>query len=107
MVIKGMLNLHYSPACEALSAWVEVTGEEVPTPAEMEGSSGGVQPGVSVMEELKEGCAPAAAVAAGKAMGAFAAAGTVLVGQVASGPVGLVVLCGFHLVLLKVFLVHL
>lgn len=79
----------------------------MPTPAETEGSSGGVQPGASVMEELKEGCAPAAAVAAGKAMGAFAAAGTVLVGHVASGPVGLVVLCGFHPVLLKIFLVQL
>ncbi len=43
-----MLHLHNSPACEALSAWVEATGEEVPMPAETEGSSGGVQPGVSV-----------------------------------------------------------
>lgn len=67
-------------------------------PAETEGSSGGVQPGVSVTGESREGCAPAAAVAAGKAMGASAAA---LVGLAASGPG---VLCGSHLVLLEVFL---
>lgn len=51
MAMECMLHLHNSPACEALSAWVEVTGEEVPMPAEMEGSSGGVHLGVSVIEE--------------------------------------------------------
>lgn len=51
MAMECMLHLHNSPACEALSAWVEVTGEELPMPAEMEGSSGGVHLGVSVMEE--------------------------------------------------------
>lgn len=51
MAMECMLHLHNSPACEALSAWVEATGEEVPMPAEMEGSSGGVHPGVSVTEE--------------------------------------------------------
>lgn len=94
-----MILIH-SPACEALSAWVEATGEEVPMPAEMEGSSGGVQPGVSVMGELWEGCAPAAAV--GKAMGASAAAVVALVGRAASGLVA--ALCGLYPALLEVFL---
>lgn len=88
MAMEGMLHLHNSPAYEALSAWVEATGEEVPMPAE-EGSSGGVQPGVSVMGKSREGCAPAAAVAAGKAMGASAAADAELVGQAASDPAAL------------------
>lgn len=101
MAMEGMLHLHNSPACEALSAWVEATGEEVPMPAETEGSSGGVQPGVSVTGESREGCAPAAAVAAGKAMGASAAADAALVGLAASGPGAL---CGSHLVLLEVLL---
>jgi len=51
MTMECVLHLHNSPACEALSALVEVTGEEVAMPAEMEGSSGGVHLSVSVMEE--------------------------------------------------------
>lgn len=98
MAMEGMLHLHNSHACKALSAWVEATGVEVPMPAETEGSSGGVQPGVSVTGESKEGYAPAAA---GKAMGASAAADAALVGRAASGPG---VLCCSHPVLLEVFL---
>ncbi len=98
MAMEGMLHLHNSHACKALSAWVEATGVEVPMPAETEGSSGGVQPGVSVTGESREGYAPAAA---GKAMGASAAADAVLVGQAASGPGAL---CDSHPVLLEVFL---
>lgn len=56
-----------------------------------------------VTGELREGCAPAAAVAAGKAMGVSAAAGAELVGQAAFDPAAL---CGSHLVLLEVFLEH-